>query len=621
MIDNIKRFLIGKPLGNEEIEGQKYSIIWGLPILASDAISSVAYASEEILRVLVPVIALLAFSYLTYITAAIIILLFILIFSYRQTVHSYPGGGGSYIVASDNLGVLPGLTAGASLTVDYTLTVAVSISSATAAITSAFPMLLPYNVPICLLILVVMMIGNLRGIRESSRLFSFPTYAFIVAILIMIIVGIIEYFLGIKHPVEASTALVTQTKSLSVILILAAFSNGCAAITGVEAVSNSVPNFKEPQVKNAQKVLVLLAICVLVIFGGTSVLARLYQVTPAADKTVLSLIASQIFGHNFMYYFIQATTAIILAMAANTSYSGFPILLSMIAKNGYAPRQFSVRGDRLSYSNGIIALTVMAAVLIIVFKGSTTALIPLYAIGVFISFTLSQFGMFKKWLTDRGDHWVHKAVINGLGATVTAVVVVIIAFTKFRHGAWVVIVVIPILIFLMSKVKSHYMNVGKHLKVPADALKDGKIPNDKYTNHVIVPIESINRASLRALKYARSVSDNIIAFNVSIDEEHGKKVKERFELLNTGIPIIVKYSPYRKIVGPLIEFIQSEEYGITKGNIITVVIPEFIVEKWWQRLLHNQTGKYLGRQLLKHKGIVIATIPLQLKEKLPEYHN
>ncbi len=621
MIENIKRFLIGKPLESEEIEGQKYSVLWGLPILASDAISSVAYAGEEILRVLVPVIGLLAFSQLTLLTLLIIGLLFILTLLDMQTIRCYPNGGGSYIVASTNLGVIPGLTAGAALVIDYTLTVAVSISAAAAAITSALPSLLPYNVPICLLLLIVIMIGNLRGIRESSRMFSFPTYIFIISILIMIVVGIVDYFLGIKHPVVPTEVLTNQLGSVSLILLLSAFSNGCTAITGLEAVSNAVPNFKAPQVKNARKVLVLVAVCVCVIFGGVSVLARLYQITPTADKTVLSMIASHIFGYNFMYYLIQATTAILLAMAANTSFSGFPMLVSLISKNGYAPRQLSARGDRLSFSNGIIALAIMAAILIIVFHGSTTKLIPLYAIGVFLAFTLSQFGMLKKWLNERGDHWLHFAVRNAFGATVTSAVVVIIAITKFRHGAWIVIIVIPILILLMLKVKKHYLDVGNHLRVPAEAIEEGRIPNDRYVNHVIVPVESINRASLRALKYARSISDNIIAFNVSIDEEHGAKVKERFDLLNTGIPLIVKYSPYRKIVGPLIEFIQSEEYGITKGNIITVVLPEFIVEKWWQRLLHNQTGKYLSKQLLKHKGIVIATIPLQLKEKLPEYHN
>ena len=621
MIDNIKRFLIGKPLESEEIEGQKYSVLWGLPILASDAISSVAYAGEEILRVLVPVIGLLAFSKLTLLTLLIIGLLFILTLLDMQTIRCYPNGGGSYIVASTNLGIIPGLTAGAALIVDYTLTVAVSISAAAAAITSAVPSLLPYNVPICLLLLIVIMIGNLRGIRESSRMFSFPTYIFLISILIMIVVGIVDYALGIKHPVVPTEVLTNQLGSVSLILLLSAFSNGCTAITGLEAVSNAVPNFKEPQVKNARKVLVLVAVCVCVIFGGVSLLARLYQITPTVDKTVLSMIASHIFGNNFMYYLIQATTAILLAMAANTSFSGFPMLVSLISKNGYAPRQLSARGDRLSFSNGIIALTVMAAILIIVFHGSTTKLIPLYAIGVFLAFTLSQFGMFKKWLNERGDHWFHYAVRNAFGATVTSAVVVIIAITKFSHGAWIVIIVIPILIFLMLKVKKHYIDVSNHLRVPSEAIEEGRIPNDIYVNHVIVPVESINRASLRALKYARSISDNIIAFNVSIDEEHGTKVKERFDSLNTGIPMIIKYSPYRKIVGPLIEFIQSEEYGITKGNIITVVLPEFVVEKWWQRLLHNQTGKYVSRQLLKHKGIVIATIPLQLKEKLPEYHN
>jgi amino acid transporter len=614
MKSSIKRFLIGRPLKNESIGDQKYSVIWGLPILASDAISSIAYASEEILLVLVPAVGILAFAQLTYISAAIIGLLLILTFSYRQTIQTYPNGGGAYIVASDNLGVIPGITAGASLAVDYILTVAVSISSGTAAITSAFPKLLPFTVPICLLILALIMIGNLRGIKESSRMFGLPTYAFIFAILAMIVTGVIEYFMGVRHGVVPS-AMLKSSQNLSIVLILSAFSNGCSALTGVEAVSNAIPNFKAPQIKNAKNVLLLLSFFVLLLFGGTSLLVNLYHVVPVPGKTVLSLIATQIFGNGFMFYFIQATTAIILAMAANTSYSDFPLLLSLISKDGYAPRQLSLRGDRLSFSNGISVLTVIAAVLIVVFRGDTNALIPLYAIGVFISFTLSQFGMFKRWVTKRGEHWIHKAIVNGTGAFVTTVVVIIIAISKFQKGAWIVIIVIPTIVFMMLKVKAHYQAIAKELKIETEELSSIDIEKDLYNNRVIVPVESINRASIRALRYAKTISDNVIAFNVSIDEESGKKINEKYSLIKTNIPLVVKYSPFRKIAEPLLKFIESEEYDLKKGDMITVIIPQFEVNEWWEKILHNHSGSLIEKELLKHKHIVIATMPLQLKNK------
>lgn len=617
----MKQLLIGKPLQNEEIHGQKYSILLGLPILSSDAISSVAYASEEILIVLIPVIGTMAYRQLGYISAAIIALLLILTFSYRQTIHTYPGGGGSYIVASDNLGVIPGIIAGASLAVDYTLTVAVSISSGTAAILSALNVIfprtdfLPYTVPICLVLLLLIMLGNLRGIRESSLLFSIPPYAFILTMVVTIIFGIVRYLMGDTGGAAAGSSVPVPlaTGSVTLILMLNAFSNGCSALTGVEAVSNAIPNFQKPQVKNAQRVLLLLSFFVLVIFGGVSVLANLYHAVPNENSTVLSQISLRIYGNSPMYYVVQATTAIILLMAANTSYSDFPLLMSLISRDGFAPRQLSQRGDRLSFSNGIIVLSVIAAVLIVVFRGSTNRLIPLYAIGVFISFTLSQFGMFKRWITRREGHWIHKAVINGIGALVTAVVVLIIGYTKFPHGAWVVVVVIPTLVIAMLKVKKHYNSVASQLRLVTEEVESADIDNFHYRNRVIVPLSSLNRASIRALKYARTISDNVVAFNVSIDAESGEKVKKNYALLHSDIPLKVQYSPYRKIAEPLLEFIESEEYGYSDGDIITVILPEFEVGKAWQRILHNDSGRHLSSRLLKYNHIVVARMPLHLK--------
>jgi amino acid transporter len=615
MFSNIKRVLIGRPLKNDAIHEQKYSVLLGLPILASDAISSVAYASEEILIVLVPVIGALAYTQLAYISLTIIGLLLILTFSYQQTIKAYPNGGGAYIVASDNLGHVAGVTAGAALSVDYILTVAVSISSGTAAITSAFPALFPFRVIICLLILALIGIGNLRGIKDSSKMFSIPTYSFIIVMLVMILCGIIGHFTGSAQQTMSHMPPLPISGPLTVALVLSAFANGCSALTGVEAVSNAIPNFQQPQVKNARRVLLLLSLFVFLIFGGISILANFYHVVPNDKITVLSQIATSIFGHGPMFFIIQATTAIILVMAANTSYSDFPLLSSLIARDGYLPRQLSMRGDRLSFSNGINVLTIVAAVLIIVFQGDTNSLIPLYAVGVFISFTLSQFGMFKHWVTRREGKWIYKAVINGMGALVTAVVVFVIASTKFVHGAWIVVILIPLLVICMMKVRKHYTGVAQQLRLKPEELANIDVEHSKYRNRVIVPVESINRASVRALRYAETISDNVVAFNVSTNEEDGKKIRERYDMLHTTVPLHIHYSPFRKVFDPLLQFIESEEYDYNKGDMITVIIPQFEVRKLWQRILHNGSGKYLERQLMKYKHIVVATMPLQLKDE------
>lgn len=610
MISYLKRLLIGSPLKNEAMDEEKYGILWGLPILASDAISSVAYAGQEILIVLLPAIGVLAYGQLTLLSSAIIGLLILLTLSYRQTIENYPNGGGAYIVAKDNLGILAGVTAGAALSVDYILTVAVSVSSGVEQVTSAFAPLRPYTVPISVFMVLLLMVGNLRGIRESSRIFGIPAYAFIFAIVSMLVVGFIKVKTGF---VPHEPTIKSVGEPITLILLLKAFSSGCTALTGVEAVSNAVPNFKEPSIKHARTVLLLLSIIIVVLFGGTSILANLYHVVPG-ENAMLIMIAEEIFGRTFMFFYITATTFIILIMAANTAYSGFPLLVAVMAKEGYVPRQLSMRGDRLSYSNGIIVLSTVAIILIILFKAKVTALIGLYAVGVFISFTLSQTGMFKKWITKRGNNWKHKAFINGLGALVTAVVVLIIASTKFREGAWVVVILIPILIFLMLKVKRHYVAVKLQLRTSPEELETIDLEHDKYVNRVIVPIESINNSSIRALKFAKTISDNIVAFCVATDEESGNEVQERYKKLKTDIPLIIKYSPFRKVVEPLLDFIESEEYEYKKGDMITVILPKFTVARWWHGLLHNHTWLFIEKELLKHKHIVVSTMPLKLKD-------
>jgi hypothetical protein len=397
------------------------------------------------------------------------------------------------------------------------------------------------------------------------------------------------------------------------LLMLKAFASGCTALTGVEAVSNAVPNFKDPPTKHARTVLLLLSIIIFVLFGGTSILAYIYQVVPG-EKAMLILIAEEVFDRGFMFYYVTATTFIILVMAANTAYSGFPLLVAVMAKEGYVPRQLSMRGDRLSYSNGVIVLSAVSILLIILFQAKVTALIGLYAIGVFISFTLSQTGMLRKWLTDRKGHWIPKAIVNGLGGLTTAIAVIIIAFTKFNEGAWVVVLLIPTLIYLMLKVKKHYIAVKKQLRIKPEELENINIEQDKYVNRVIVPIESVNKTSVRALRFAKTISENVVAFSVVTDDESEKEIIKKYGRIITDIPLIVKYSPYRKVVEPLMKFIESAEYEYKKGDMITVILPQFSVKRWWHRFLHNQTRLFVERELLKHKHIVVAVMPLQLKD-------
>jgi amino acid transporter len=617
----IKRLLIGRPLKNEEINDEKFGIRWGLPILASDAISSVAYAGEEMLLVMIPVIGLLSYQYVILISAAIVGLLFLLVMSYRQTIESYPNGGGAYIVAKDNLGVFAGVAAGSSLSIDYVLTVAVSVSSGVQQLTSAFMGLRPYTVPICLFIIILLTVGNLRGIRESSKLFGVPAYLFILAILSLILVGFYKHFTGapITQPAVPSGSYY-GTGAVSLVLLLRAFSNGCSALTGIEAVSNAVPNFRQPAVRHARQVLLLLAVIILALFGGTSILANIYHAAPGyGQQAVLIQMAESIFGRTgflnaAFFYFITGSLLVILVLAANTSFSGFPMLISVMANDGFVPRQLKIRGDRLSYSNGIIILSILSALLIIAFDANVSRLIGLYAIGVFISFTLSQSGMLLKWLRSRGENWVLKAVINGLGAFVTGIVVIIIAITKFTEGAFIVVFLVPLLMFLMLKVKKHYFAISKQLRIKPEEYETLDISKNHYRNRVIVPIESLNKSSVRALRYASTISDNVTAFSIAVDEESGEKMRKNYDRLKTDIPLIIRYSPFRKVVDPLLRFIQSEEYDYQPGDMITVILPQFSVSRWWHRLLHNQTRVFIERQLMKHKHIVVSTMPLQMKD-------
>ncbi|MEN6327335.1 MAG: APC family permease, partial [Syntrophomonas sp.] len=506
------------------------------------------------------------------------------------------------------------LIAGACLSVGYVLTVAVSVCAGTIALTSAIPSLNPYRVTIAIIFVILLVIGNVRGIRESSRIFSIPTYAFILAVIALVIVGIIKHATGnsIAVPAPVITQVSFGNQVVTLFILLTAFSSGCSALTGVEAVSNAVPNFQDPAPQNAKLTYLLLAAAIVVCFGGVAYLAKIYQAVPNPELTVMAQISLAVFGKSFMFYFIQATTTIILAMAANTAFAGFPTLLSIIAQDGYAPRQMAMRGHRLNYTNGIGFLAILAILLIIIFKADTHLLIALYAVGVFAAFTLSQAGMLIHWFRLKSEGWQYKALVNGLGALTTLLAVIIVGVTKFTSGAWIVIVVVPLIIMLMYKIKQHYLSVAKQLDIPNDLL--GLLDLDSpHNHHVVVPIDSLNGMVIKALRYARSMTSEVEAFHVEPYAGEADKLRRKWAMLNTKIPLIIKDSPYRDVVGPLIEYIDSEEHASRPGDIITVLLPQFFVYKWYQALLHNNTSLFIANAMLNKHNVVVSILPFYLE--------
>lgn len=615
MFLKLRKFIIGKSLTTDQLKHEKFSVLWGLPILSSDAISSVAYAGEEILWVLIPVIGLMSYKYMFYAALCIVFLLFLLVFSYRQTIDNYPLGGGSYIVSKDNLGTIPSLTAAASLCIDYVLTVAVSTSAGTAAITSAIPALLHHKVLITLIIILILTVGNLRGLKDSAKLFGVPTYLFICTVGILIITGVIRHFIFNYNPQPIIPIQpVNPLNTITLFLFLRAFASGCTALTGVEAVSDGIPNFKAPAQKHAKIVLGLLSVTVLFIFGGLSYLSTIYHAVPSEKLTVIAQIGAQVFGsNNFMFYALQATTAMILIMAANTAFADFPLLLSFISRDGFAPKQFTKRGNRLSFSNGIIMLCTAAGILTIIFKGDTHLLMPLYAVGVFISFTLSQSGMFTKWVREKNSGWKHKALINGLGALVTFFTVIIIGVTKFVHGAWLVFILIPAFVIVMLRIRRHYARVAEQLKLPLN-LRPKDITPSEDKQHIVILVDTLNRSFLKALNYSKSLSSNIVAFHVSVDTDATEKLKKKWDDYNVGVPLVIKYSPFRDVYEPLVKFIDSEEHDSKPGEIVTVVLTQFVITKWWHNILHNQTSLFIKNMLYKKRNIVVVTVPYIIEE-------
>lgn len=614
LFKTINRHLLGKPLENTKLEGEQIPKWKALPIFSSDALSSVGYGPEQIAIVLASVPTLATYRYFGPIVLAIIALLFIVALSYTQVVRVNPGGGGSYGIAMKYLGVYPALTAGAALLADYILTVAVSISSGTAALVSAFPVLHPYHVYLDLGVLILMMIVNLRGTREASTIFVWPTYFFLAAMGITLIGGFYQIWNGTltAHTVAIETVAPLNQTAL-MLIVLRAFANGCSSMTGIEAIANGVTMFKAPQQKNAIETTAIMACILAIMLGGLGYLIIYLHLLPTQGYTLLSLLVEDIFSRTLIYYVIQILMMVILYIAANTAYNGLPPLLSFMAVDGYAPRYFANRGERLSYSNGIQVLTLMAGILIVLFQGNIEHLISLYAIGVFLSFTIAQSAMVVYWRQCRERNWRLFSVINGFGALVTACVVVIVLITKFIYGAWIIVLLIPTLVYMFLKVHHHYDDVREQLLLtPEEYTK--VMTTDLGRNIIIIPIASPTQAVAKAIRYAKIISgskDKIYAVHVYSDDERGKKIKTLWRQLEPDIELIMLQSPYRQLTDPLITFIQELRKETAPKDMITVLIPEFETKKLWHRLLHNQSGWLLRLRILPYLDVVVSTVPLQ----------
>ena len=603
MLNSLKRIMVGRPLATAAEKHERLGKISGLAVFSSDALSSVAYGTEEILWILVTA-GTTALTLGLPIMVGIVVLVVIVASSYWQTIHAYPSGGGAYIVAKDNLGTLPGLVAGAALLLDYILTVAVSTAAGVAAITSAFPVLYPWRVLLCVLSVVGVTLANLRGLRESGRLFTIPTYWFIASMGVLILTGLWRVLSGTMQPIRAEP--VTATNPLTVFLVLRAFSSGCATLTGIEAVSNGVPAFRPPEAKNASLTLAWMA----GILGATSLgmafLAHAFGAVPRETETVVSMLARAIFGESLLYFNIQAATALILFLAVNTSFQDFPRLSSIMAKDSFMPRQMANRGDRLVFSNGILILAGLSIILLIMFQGSVNALIPLYAVGVFLSFTLSQAGMVRHWLKEERPA-LHHIVLNGLGAVSTGVVLLIIASTKFTHGAWMVIVLIPLFVFAFLRVKHHYDVLRGQLSL------DGFAPPKIGRHPVVVLVGGIHRGVVTALTYAKAISPNVTAVTVDLDPTATSRLRMQWQQWAPDVPLVVLDSPYRSILVPVLNYIDQMEKQ-REGAYMTIILPEFIPAKWWQHLLHNQTALLIKGALLFRRGKVAISIPYHLDQ-------
>ena len=601
----LKRVLLGQPIPSHLAHHERLSRVTGLAVLSSDALSSVAYATDFIIATLI-VAGMQALDDAIPIAVVITTLLAIVTFSYRQTIFAYPTGGGAYRVAKENIGDNAGLVAAASLLVDYTLTVSVSISAGVLAIISAAPSLAPYRVEICLLFLALLTIGNLRGIRESGQIFAVPTYFFVVSIFMLIAIGFYRYATGGVVPVEAHPSTEIGTKPLTQLLLLTAFANGCTAMTGVEAVSDGVPAFRPPEAKNAAATLVTMAVLAICMFLGITFLEHAYRVLPSHAESGVSQLGRAILGSGTIpYYLVQAATTLILVLAANTAYADFPRLASIVSRDRYLPRQFMNQGDRLAFSNGILILALFAGILILAFRGDTQALLPLYMIGVFISFTLSQTGMVLRWRKTRDPERRMGALINGFGAVVTGIVLIIVAVTKTHEGAWIVLLLIPTIVALFKATRRHYDHVAAQLTLR------GYEPQARVHNTVLVPIGGVQRSVVEALRYAETLSNDVRAVYVDVDPAGTEAVKRDWDKWGGRVKLVILASPYRSLMEPLLEYIEQVE-NERANDYVTVILPEFVPARWWQHLLHNQRALLIKGALLFRPNIVVTSVPFHL---------
>ena len=612
---HVKRLLVGRPLASERLEDQKLSKTTALAVLSSDAISSVAYATEQILFVLAVLPGVVASTYVFPISVVIVALLVLVGLSYRQTIFAYPGGGGSFTVAKENLGVGPGLVAAAALLTDYVLTVSVSISSGVAAMTSAYPAFAPYRVSICIGAIVLLTLVNLRGVRESGAAFSLPTYVFIAMMLALIGVGL--YRLAMGHapapvagplhidPVSARQTMAAPVAFAFLYLMMRGFAEGCSAMTGTEAISNGITAFRAPAPRNAAKTLGWMVTILAVFFLGVSWLAQEYAVMPTQSETVLSQLGRHIFGMGKVYFVFQYATFAILVLAANTAFADFPRLSSILASERFMPRQLAARGDRLAFSNGIVMLALVAILLVWIFNAQTTALIPLYAIGVFVCFTLSQAGMVRHWFTTREPGWKWKATLNGMGAIATGIVSIVQVVTKFTSGAWIVVVLIPLIILLLRAIHEHYRLFAEEVKFV------GHSPIVPLHHTVVVPISAITKATAGALVYATMISADVHAIYIDLDHSATAKLREDWAAWDIGIDLVVIDSPYRSVLTPMVLYVENLRRD-APGELVTVVVPEIVPNRWWEHFLHNKTALYIRTAFLFKPNVVVTAVPFHL---------
>jgi amino acid transporter len=612
MFAHLKDFLIGPPLPTRQLGEKKLNKIRALAAFSPDALSSIAYANQEIyLGLLIAGSAGLVWA--SPIGLAIVIVLMIAAISYYQTIHAYPSGGGSYIVARSNLGTFPGLVAAGALLIDYVLTAAVSLTAGVAAIASAFPILWPHRVTFALILLGFIMLINMRGLRETGTLMSIPVYLFLFTYLPMLIYGF--FVLWRDGPGTLAVTAPVASQPFTLFLLLHAFATGCTALTGIEAISNGVPAFKHPESDNAGKTLIVMAVLMGVLFLGSIGLTQYLAVIAGPQETILSALARRVLGNGPFYFIIQTTTLLILTVAANTSFADFPRVAAILAKDGFLPRQFTGLGDRLVFVNGIFMLAGATAVLIIAFNGDSHSLVPLFAVGAFLAFTLSQSGMVLHWWRERGPHWQLKMVANSIGALATGLTLFVVGITKFREGAWITIILIPGLVMMFLKVRAHYQEVAKELSL------HGVPPSLKpvSASRVVIPISGVHRGIVDAVDFARGITNNVTAVYVELEPGDAEEVRKRWNHLWPDVPLVVVTSPYRSIIQPIIDFLDETDIQHNDGQQAAVVLPEFVPVKWWQALLHNQTAWLLKAALLYHRRKlggqrVIIDVPYYLRK-------